>query len=239
VRRWGIRKAVGLALALAAAGCGDYPKDARDTLERVRAGARPLRVGWTLAEPWVGAGNGEGDPAGVEPDLVRDWAKSIGVQIEWVSGSEAQLVRALQRNTIDVAVAGFADSGPWGARIGQTQPYLEAAAVIGAAPGAAAPRDWKGVEVRYDRRRPDLAAALRGIGAVPVPADAGGMAPFAVAYEPELAALGLAPAGKALATERRVVATAPAENALTLALDRFLQPRRDEIGRRLAAESRR
>ena len=240
VGRFGIGKAMVLALAFAATGCDDYPKDAQSTLERVRAGERPLRVGWSPAEPWVRAEAGRGDgPAGVEPDLVRAWAASVGARIEWVPGGEAQLVQALQRSALDVAVAGFSDDAPWGGRTGQTQPYLKAEAAVGAVPGAAVPRDWDGVEVRYDRRRPDFAAAIRGIGAVPVPADPGGMAPLAAAYAPELAALGLAPTGKTLATERRVIATAPAENALTLALDRFLLPREEEIGRRLAAEARR
>ncbi|MBD0273282.1 MAG: hypothetical protein ICV73_15315 [Acetobacteraceae bacterium] len=170
---------------------------------------------------------------------MRAWAASVGARIEWVPGSEAQLVQALQRNAVDVAIAGFSDDTPWGGRTGQTQPYLNAEATVGAAPGATVPRDWDGVEVRYDRRRPDFAAAIRGIGAVPVPADPGGMAPFAATYAPELAALGLVPTGKTLTTERRIVATAPAENALTLALDRFLLPRGEEIGRRLAAEARR
>ena len=236
---FGTGAAAALALGLALAGCDGYPKDANDTLERVRAGQRPLRVGWSPAEPWVRAKAGNDGPAGVEPDLVRAWAASIGTTIEWVPGGEAQLVQALQRNAVDVAVAGFSDDAPWGGRTGQTQPYLEAKAVVGAAPGAAVPRDWDGVGIRYDRRRPDLAAAIRGIGAVPVPADPGGMAPLAAAYAPELAALGLASTGKALTTERRVIATAPAENALTLALDRFLLPRGEEIGRRLAAEARR
>jgi hypothetical protein len=40
-------------------------------------------------------------------------------------------------------------------------------------------------------------------------------------------------------TKRQVVATAPAENALTLALDRFLLPRKEEIWRWLAVEARR
>jgi polar amino acid transport system substrate-binding protein len=231
-----------LALGLAFAGCDEYPKDARGTMERVRAGERPLRVGWSPAAPWVrgeAAGRDGDGPAGIEPDLVRDWAASVGARIEWVPGGEAQLVRALQRNAVDVAVAGFSDSSPWGGRIGQTQPYLKAEAVVGAAPGAAVPRDWEGVEIRHDRRRPDLAGAIRRIGAVPVAAEPEGMAPFAAAYAPELAALGLLPTGKTLATEHRVVATAPAENALTLALDRFLLPRGEEIARRLAAEARR
>ena len=187
MNRFGVRKAVALALAVVAAGCDGFPKDAQRTLERVRAGERPLRVGWSPAEPWVRAEAGaDGGPGGIEPDLVRAWAASEGLRIEWVPGGEAQLVQALGRNAIDVAVAGFADGGPWGSKIGQTQPYLKAEAVVGAAPGEAAPRSWKGVEIRYDRRRPDLAAAIRGVGAVPVPADPGGMAPLAAAYAPEL-----------------------------------------------------
>jgi len=129
---------VALALGLAFAGCDEYPKDAQGTIERVRAGERPLRVGWSPAEPWVraGAAGRDGDgPAGIEPDLVRDWAASVGARVEWVPGGEAQLVRALQRNAVDIAVAGFSDSAPWGGRTGQTQPYLEAEAVVGAAPG--------------------------------------------------------------------------------------------------------
>ena len=74
---------------------------------------------------------------------------------------------------------------------------------------------------------------------VPVPADPDGLAPLGAAYAPELATLGLRPVGEALATERRVIATAAAENALVLALDEFLQNREDEIRRRLAAERRR
>jgi len=233
-------KGVALALAVVVAGCDGFPKDAQRTLERTRAGERPLRIGWSPAEPWVRAeASADGGPGGIEPDLVRAWAASEGLRLEWVPGGEAQLVQALNQNAIDVAVAGFAEGGPWGSKIGQTQPYMKAEAMVGAAPGGAAPRSWKGVEIRYDRRRPDLAAAIRGAGAVPAPADPGGMAPPVAAYAPELGVLGLASTAKSLTTERRVIATAPAENALTFALDRFLQSREAEIGQRVAAEARR
>ena len=69
--RFGVGMAVA-ALVVLAAGCDGYPKDANGTLERVRAGERPLRVGRSPAEPWVRAPEarrGEG-PAGVEPDLM-------------------------------------------------------------------------------------------------------------------------------------------------------------------------
>jgi polar amino acid transport system substrate-binding protein len=187
----------------------------------------------------VRAQPGPEGPEGLEVELVRRWADTVGARLEWVTGSEAQLVQALQRHALDLAVGGFSDSAPWGSRIGQTQPYLKAELAIGAAPGATVPDSWNGVEVRHDRRRPDLAGAIRAIGAVPVPAEPGQLAPFGAAYAQEMEALGLRPTGKRLTTERRVIATAPAENALTFALDRFLLPREGEIGARLAEEARR
>ena len=234
MERLGTRRAIVL-LALTLGGC-EFPKDANSTLERVRAG-QPLRIGWSAAEPWT-RGTGAQEPHGIESELVRVWAQSLGARIEWVAGGEAQLVQALQENTVDVALAGFEKSAPWGGKIGQTQPYLKTGIVIGAREGTTAPGDWEGVEVRYDRRRPQIAAALRGIGAVPVPTDPGQLAPIGAVYDFELSAAGLRPTGKPLTTERRVIATAPAENALTLSLDRFLQPRESEIRARLTAELR-
>jgi hypothetical protein len=231
--------AVALVLGFVLAGCDDYPKDAKETLQQVRGGQRPLRVGWSAAEPWVRSEAGPDGPKGLEADLVRAWAASIGAQVNWEAGSEAQLVQALQRNALDVGIAGFTSDAPWGSRIGQTQPYLKAELAVGAAEGTPVPRDWDGVEIRYDRRRPDIAAAIRRIGAVPLPAEPGGLAPLGAAYLPEMAALGLTPTGRSLTTEGRVIATAPAESALAFALDRFLLPRGGEIEDRLSAEARR
>src|SRR5688572_6084757 len=81
VGRLGIGKAVALALALVAAACDDFPRDARRTLEQVHGGGRPLRVGWSPAEPWVRAEAGADGPDGIEPDLVRAWAASEGLRI--------------------------------------------------------------------------------------------------------------------------------------------------------------
>jgi len=98
------------------------------------------------------------------------------------------------------------------------------------------PADWKAVEVRYDRRRPQGAAALRGIGATPVAAEPGDLGPVGAAYEEELVRADLRPTETRLASERRVLATAPAENALALALDRFLHDREAFVRERLVAE---
>jgi hypothetical protein len=223
-------------LACPITGCGDFPRDAQDTLQKAKAG-EPLKVGYSAAEPWVMEQGPE--PGGIEPDLVRAWAREQGVRLQWVKGSEGQLVEALAQNEADIAVAGLLKATAHAASIGMTQPYLSVQIVIGAAPGAPVPDDWEGVPVRYDVRRPEFAAAIAGIKAVPVAAHPGALRPFAAVYKPELTALGLSETGKTLLTEKRVIATAPAENALTLSLDRFLHARKGDIARRLGQAARR
>jgi hypothetical protein len=123
--------------------------------------------------------------------------------------------------------------------MGRTQPYVRRPIVIGAAAGAAAPDDWEGVEVRYDGRRPEFAAAISKGGAVPVAAAPSALTPFAAVYRQELSALGLADTGKKLKSEKRVIAAAPAENALVLSLDKYLHAHKAQIEARVAAEARR
>ena len=233
-----MRCLVALGVALLLAACGDFPKDANAALKRASAG-EPLKVGYSAAEPWVrDSGSPEG-PAGIEPELIRDWARQNGARVAWIKGSESQLVEALGQNSVDLAVGGFLDNNPHGAMIGTTQPYLSVKIVIGAAPGASAPEDWKDVPVRYDARRPEFAAAIAQAKAVPVAAEPSQLRPFAAVYQPELRTLGLAPTGKTLLTEKRVIAVSAAENALTLSLDKFLHARKDAIEAQLAAEARR
>jgi hypothetical protein len=223
------------ATATMLAGCGEFPKDTSGTLDAVRAG-RPLRVGWSVAPPWVEApGAGSSEPAGVEPELVRAFAESIGAKLEWVLAGETQLAEALQANALDIGIGGFSTDGAWAGKVGQTQAYVTMQATIGVAGSTPVPDRWKRVAVRYDRGREDIATALKQLGAEPVPAEPGGdLKPVGAAYEPEMAALGLRSVNKKLFQKDRVIATPPAENALVFALDRFLNERRNAIRDRLA-----
>ncbi len=217
------------------AACGQFPRDAQDTLEQAKAGA-PLKVGWSAAEPWV-RDRGGPEPGGIEPDLIRAWAAREGIRLEWVKGSEGQLVEALSENEVDVAVAGLTKRTAHAASIGMTQPYLSLETVIAAPAGTIPPDKLKGVQIRYDARRPDFAAAIAKQEAVPVPVAPASLRPLAAVYAPEQARLGMTATGKTLLTEKRVIATAPAENALTLSLDRFLHANKARIEARLAAEA--
>lgn len=147
---------------LGAWGCG-LPHDAAGTLERVRGGT--LRVGYTVHPPWVMDGGAR--PTGIEPELVRRWARELDARVEWVQGSEAQLIPRLRRRELDLVIGGLAADSPWSGDVSFSQPYAEV------------------------RSGPDGTR------------------------------------------EAHVIAVAPGESALAIALDRFLQPRRSEIARAL------
>ena len=59
-------------------GNSHYPRDPERTLAKVRNGT--LRVGYTEAAPWV-VPTRQG-PQGIEPELVRAFAHSLGARVE-------------------------------------------------------------------------------------------------------------------------------------------------------------
>ena len=70
----------------------DFPRDARDTLQLVRNGT--MRVGVSENDPWVCFAGNEAE--GIEPALIRQWARQLKARVEWVQGSKSALVEALQ-----------------------------------------------------------------------------------------------------------------------------------------------
>ena len=113
---------VGLVAALTslAAGCG-IPRDPGGTSERIRV-THGLRVGFSENAPWIQAGVGE--PRGIEPELVRRLARSLGARVLWVKGSETRLVQALEEGKLDLVIGGFDKTSPWIAKAGVTQPFV-------------------------------------------------------------------------------------------------------------------
>jgi ABC-type amino acid transport substrate-binding protein len=97
------------------------PSDPNGTLDQVAGGT--LNVGV--------APNGDftivtrGDVSGSEAVLVETFAETIDADIEWTVGSEEALVRALEREDLDLVIAGLTDATPWQARAGVTRPYDE------------------------------------------------------------------------------------------------------------------
>lgn len=110
-------------LPLIVAGCA-LPRDPDKTSERIAA-THLLRVGITDNPPWTSALAPE--PAGVEADLVRQFARTIGANVVWTRGSETSLAEALKHHDLDIAIGGFDAQTSWKATAGVTRPFAKTA----------------------------------------------------------------------------------------------------------------
>lgn len=110
-----------LCIVLAASGllACEVPRDPGDTLERVTGDT--LRVGVSEAPPFVV--RTDADPAGIEPDLIRSFARSIDATIVWVWGPTAEHMEALSHRDLDIVAAGLTAGTPWRSHVGLTVPY--------------------------------------------------------------------------------------------------------------------
>ncbi|BDI22926.1 transporter substrate-binding domain-containing protein [Herbiconiux sp. L3-i23] len=126
ITRWAAA-ALTVALTAALAGCS-IPMDPEGTLASAEGGT--LLVGVTENGDWVRLDGDE--PSGIEPDLLRDFASDHDATIEWVEGSEQELIADLERGDLDILLGGFTDDTPWFDRTGMTRPYAESRDETGA-----------------------------------------------------------------------------------------------------------
>ena len=110
-------------LPVLATACG-LPRDPEKTSERI-ASTHELRVGLTDNGEWVDASSPE--PTGIEPDLVREYARRLGAHVLWSSGSEAALAQQLKHHELELAIGGFDAQTPWKAIAGVSRPFAETA----------------------------------------------------------------------------------------------------------------
>jgi len=101
------------------AGCG-IPLDPEETSERI-AQTHELRVGVTDNPPWVDAKSAE--PRGIEAELVRDFAQTLGAKVLWSRGSETMLMQSLKHHELDLVIGGFDKKTSWVSSAGLTQSW--------------------------------------------------------------------------------------------------------------------
>jgi polar amino acid transport system substrate-binding protein len=116
-----IRTLLAPIFAVCAAGCG-LPRDPEKTSLRI-ASTHELRVGVTDNGEWVDASASE--PHGIEPDLVRQFARRIGAKVLWTEDSETNLAQSLKHHELDLAIGGFDAKTPWKSIAGVSQPFAE------------------------------------------------------------------------------------------------------------------
>lgn len=204
------------AVLLATGGC-DLPRDPETTLERVTGGT--MRVGVSEHDPWVVL-EGE-EPAGVEVELVKRFAETIGAEVEWVEGEVEELAGALHVGELDLLVAGLTSSSKISSEGALTHPYLTTQVVIATPPGTDL-EDVAGVEVAVEEFTEE-AGLLEKTDAVPVEVDDVASATGPVVVETfRLDDLGLDDTGVQLTETDHVMAVPHGENAWLVRLERFL-----------------
>ncbi|MGQ9367752.1 transporter substrate-binding domain-containing protein [Azospirillum sp. ST 5-10] len=225
-----IRLFLTLVLMIPVAAC-DLPRDPESTLDRVNGGT--LRVGVVGAAPWTVVG--DGGIGGIEAALVKDLAAELGARVQWVHGSQGELLASLERFDLDLVIGGLTGDSPWKRRVALTRPYLAATTLVGVPPEDPPLDKLDGVEVGVTPKGA-TAAALEDEGAVPVRVD--DLAAFAgpvAAPDWRLAQLGYAVTPHTLATTRHVLAAPPGENAWIVRVERFLSDRAADVRAALAA----
>lgn len=210
---------------LVLAGC-QFPADPEGSLDRARGGT--LRVGVVHAPPWASTAGRA--PRGVEPALVRRFARSIGADVEWFEGTEAELAAALGGYQLDLVIGGLTRDFPYTDDAALTRPYIDTEVEIGLPPGSELPDALGGVEV-FVRRGSEAAALLREEedDAVPVPFDSLAEVDGPALLESyEITALGYERSDHILRDREHAMAVPAGENALLVELERFLLERGTE-----------
>jgi polar amino acid transport system substrate-binding protein len=213
--------ALALAILLAAgvAGCG-IPRDPKSTLDRARGGT--LRAGITANDPWTTLEGGR--PGGVEVELVEQFAHELGAKVEWIDGSEAELIGALEVRELDLVVGGLTADTPWKSKAAITRSYATTRVVVAVPASQPLPGDIAGLRVAVEAGS-DAAGILEDkTDAVPVRVpDVTQVKGSAVAVDEWLLDnLGLRDTGVHLSKAKHVMATPLGENAFLVRLERFL-----------------
>jgi polar amino acid transport system substrate-binding protein len=223
-------------LAVAVAGCG-IPRDPEGTLDRVRGGT--LHAGITASAPWTTLEGGR--PGGVEVELVERFAAELGARVEWVDGSEADLMAALEVRELDLVVGGLTADTPWQAKAAITRSYATTRVVVAVPASQPPPDDIAGVRVAVEAGTGAAGILEDKTDAIPVRvADVTQVKGSAVAVDEWLLDdLGLRDTGVHLSKAKHVMATPLGENAFLVRLERFLIAHQAEVPALLDRAARR
>jgi polar amino acid transport system substrate-binding protein len=191
-----------------------------------------MRVGVVESPPWVVRTAGQ--PGGVEPGLVRQFAASIRATPEWFRGGEQQHMEALERFELDLVIGGLDARTPWKKRIAFTSPYFEEQIAVGVPKATQEPAGLNGLKVKVLEGDVTAAYLLKQHGiALRVPTLSNPTMPVAAPVW-RLQQMGLIPTHLRLFEKEHVIAVPPGENGWLKALGDFLQSHRSAVQSLLA-----
>lgn len=199
-------------------GCNNYPRDPNDSLQQAQT--HGLKVGASESTPWIEFTDGE--IAGTEAELVEKFAKSINAEVEWIKGSEGSLMKMLKANELHLVVGGITKETPWSNHVAITKPYTTQHYLVCSTSGHPLPKDLQNQQIAVARGSP-LSAQIRERGGIAEQLNSlsGFRGLIAVpAYERDFY-----PCGKEslfLSPSKHVIALPMGENALLMALEKYL-----------------
>lgn len=95
--------------------CGEYPRDAGDTLHKVRN--RVLRVGYAGGMDSLPPADAAGK------SILEKVAGITGARVQWQEGNQLQLLKMLEEDLLDVVMGGFIKGSILEKGAGWTKPY--------------------------------------------------------------------------------------------------------------------
>ena len=178
-------------------------------------------MGVTHADPFVNLDGPE--PAGVEVELIEEFAAHLGVDVEWVEGSESQLVELLEGTEIDVMLAGLERQSPLQNEVAFTRPYANVEIVLAVPPEAESP-DIEGLDVLVEENSAAAAIVEKETDADPVqvPSLDGADGRPVVVEDYLLDELGYRKTGHSLKETEHCLAVPLGENAWLTEIERWL-----------------
>jgi polar amino acid transport system substrate-binding protein len=196
-----------------------------------------MRVGVSANEPWTRVG--EGEPTGVEVTLIKEFAGRLDAKIQWVPGSEEELIEALRREELDLVIGGITSKSHHKKEVAFTRPYVEPEIVVGVPAGRPVPEDFDGRRIVAERGHEAGWLVEKKLGARPVLVESleEARGRSAAVEEWLLNDLGLRRARR-LKLEKIVMAVPMGENAWMVELERFLLNRERLAARLLEREGK-
>jgi polar amino acid transport system substrate-binding protein len=118
---------------------------AKDTLCRILTEGK-LKAGAVVDyKPWAYRG-ANGEFMGMEPDMARDVAKTLGVEVEFVPVNSANRMQFLQQGQIDLMIATMTDTLDRRKVIGIVHPNYYSSGYNIVFPKSVTPADWKALK---------------------------------------------------------------------------------------------
>lgn len=178
-----------------------------------------MRVGITESDPWTIL---DGEPSGVEVELVERFAEDLDADIEWVEGSEQELFAALAVGSLDLVIGGLTSTNPNSKHATFTHTFHTSFVAIGI-PLDVDPDDVEAAHVAVERGT-EAAGLLRKTDVVPIYVDdiAQARGEAAAVDDWLLDDLELQDSGTHLSESDHVMAVRFGENGWLVELEKFL-----------------